>query len=259
MNKTTNSLRCEIVQDLLPLYHDAVVNSVTRNAVESHLLTCESCAQEYRLMMTELPVQPEAEAPSRFAAFAKSVKKKRMITAVVAAALACLILAGGLYLLTQVPMVPMDISDFQIYQTYRYETDGEQYFFLMYTQPLYNTSTAGLYEPVEDQNGTTLAINWRKPIIAHKIGDSNIQIMTTRLHGPDGNYDSLRFNDTVIWSEAENGADPVPSYVYEIHAGSIPGFSYNLSIEGNRLEVFFDDGRVMEWDLDGNLLYDSRP
>lgn len=252
-----NPLKCEIVQDLLPLYCDDVVTSVTRDAVAEHLKSCEACAQEYRLLKTQLPVPSEPETAGRFVSFAKLIKKKRFLTAVAAAVLACILLAAGLYVLTQVPLVPIDASEFQIYQTYRYEVEEEQYFFLMYTQPLYNTSTSGLYETVEDQNGTALVINWRKPIVSSKVADSNIQIMTTRLHGSEGSYDALQFNDTVIWSEAENGSDPIPDYVYHIHEGSPPGFSYNLSIEGNRLEVFFDDGRVMEWDLEGNLLFDS--
>lgn len=257
MSEHQNELRCEIIQDLLPLYHDGVVNSVTHKAVERHLLGCEACAQEYRLLLSDLPVRPEPEAASRFSSFAKAVQKKRVTTALIAAVLACILLAAGLYVLTQVPTVPIDASDFQIYRTYRYEVDGKQYFFLMFTQPLYNASTSGLHKTVEDQNGTALVINWRKPILSSKVADSNIQLMTTRLYGSEGSYDVLRFNDTVLWSEEENGSDPIPDYVHHIHEGSIPGFSYNLDIDADRLEVFFDDGRIMEWDLEGNLLFDS--
>lgn len=254
-----HKLQCEIVQDLLPLYHDGVVNAVTQKAVEAHLEGCESCAMEYRLLKADLPLQTESATGSRFAAFARNQEKKRIVTAVIAAVLACAVLAGGLYVLTQVPMIPISASEYQIYRTYRYEVDGKQYFFLLYTHPLYNSPTSGLYEAEQNENGgdLTMVINWRKPIISAKIGDTGAQIMTTRLHGSDGTYEALRFNDTVIWSEEENGSDPIPSYVYDIHEGSIPGFSYNVDITGNRLEVFFDDGRVMEWDLDGNLLFDS--
>ncbi|MBO4938788.1 MAG: zf-HC2 domain-containing protein [Oscillospiraceae bacterium] len=259
MSDNHRALRCEIVQDLLPLYHDGVVTDVTKQAVEAHLLECESCAMEHRLLMTALPVEPEAaDARSGFAAFAKRIKKKRIFTAIAAAVLACAMLAAGLYILTQVPMIPISASEYQIYRVYRYEAEGEQYFFLMYTQPLYNTTTSGLYEAEPGENGDiTLVINWRKPIISSKVGNTNPQITTTRLHGSDGTYDALRFNNTVIWSEEENGGDPIPAYVYDIHEGSIPGFSYNLDISGNHLKVFFDDGRIMEWDLEGNLLFDS--
>lgn len=255
-----NNLRCEIVNDLLPLYVDGVVNSVTQDAVVAHLETCESCAMEYRLLKAELPtVQSVPSTKSKFSEFAKKLKKRRIVTAIIAAVMACVLLAGGLYVLTQIPMVPISTSEYQIFRAYRYEVDGEQYFFLMYTHPLYNTTTSGLYETEQNENGgdVTMVINWRKPIISSKVGDSNPQIMTTCLHGSDGSYEALRFNDAVIWSEKENGNAPIPSYVYAIHKGSKPGFSYNLDINGNHLEVFFDNGRVMKWDLDGNLLYDS--
>lgn len=251
-------LPCEIVQDLLPLYHDGVVNDVTRQAVKAHLEGCESCAMEHRLLNTDLPVQSEPLAGNRFAAFARKLRKKRIVTAIIAAVLACAVLAGGFFVLTQVPMVPISASEFQFYRTYRYEVDGEQYFFLMYSYPLYNAPTSGLYEVEENQNNSiTMVINWRRPILSTKVSNTNPQIMTTTLHGSDGIYNALRINNAVVWSEEANGHDPIPSYVYDIHEGSRPGFSYNLDISGNRLEVFFDGGRVMEWDLEGNLLYDS--
>ncbi|WP_150268296.1 zf-HC2 domain-containing protein [Paenibacillus tepidiphilus] len=40
----TNTLSCEIVEDLLPLYHDEVCSIATREAVASHLATCSHCA-----------------------------------------------------------------------------------------------------------------------------------------------------------------------------------------------------------------------
>ena len=39
-------LPCAVVKDLLPLYHDGVVNSDTRDLIEAHLEGCESCRNE---------------------------------------------------------------------------------------------------------------------------------------------------------------------------------------------------------------------
>ncbi len=36
MNNESKTLRCEIVEDLLPLYHDGVVNVIAAEAVEEH-------------------------------------------------------------------------------------------------------------------------------------------------------------------------------------------------------------------------------
>lgn len=38
-----NKFTCEIVEDLLPLYHDEVCSADTRKAVDAHLATCPHC------------------------------------------------------------------------------------------------------------------------------------------------------------------------------------------------------------------------
>ncbi len=43
MNKEIKNGECEIVQDLLPLYHDGVCTEKSRRFVEEHLKTCSTC------------------------------------------------------------------------------------------------------------------------------------------------------------------------------------------------------------------------
>ena len=38
-------LPCEMIQDLLPLYHDGVCSEVSKTVVQEHLKGCESCAK----------------------------------------------------------------------------------------------------------------------------------------------------------------------------------------------------------------------
>ena len=45
----------DIVQDLLPLYHDGVCSDKSRAAVEEHLKTCEDCRAALTAMDAPLP------------------------------------------------------------------------------------------------------------------------------------------------------------------------------------------------------------
>ena len=54
-NNYINELDCEIVEDLIPLYHDKAVSEKTKNAVENHLKGCNSCKAEYGLYLKEVP------------------------------------------------------------------------------------------------------------------------------------------------------------------------------------------------------------
>ena len=256
---TESSLRCEVVQDLLPLYHDGVVNPVTADAVEKHLEACESCAAEYRLLNSQLPA-PESDTKSLFSAFASRMKKKRVRASICAAIAACALLAACLYVLTQVPLVPIPVSDMPVIRAYRYEMDGNEHFFLLYQRKFYTTPTSGKYieESVENGADQTLLVKWRKPVISSTINERfhHDLLLTSFTEGP---FDTLKFNDTVIWSEAENSNDPVPEYVYAFAeiVEEEGGVSYDLDLEQNTLRIHSQDGRVREWNLEGNLLYDS--
>ena len=46
MNKHSYD-KCEIVQDLLPLYYDDACSTVSRQLVEDHLKTCQKCQRTY--------------------------------------------------------------------------------------------------------------------------------------------------------------------------------------------------------------------
>ena len=262
MNDCQNDLRCEIVNDLLPLYVDGVVNTVTRDAVAAHLETCESCAMEYQSLKTELPTgQAELSPKSKFSEFAKKLKKKRIVTAVIAVALACAILTSGFYVLTEIPIVAIDASEYTIYQVYRYEADGQKYFFILYSRPLYDGPGNGkLYAEEDHATGElTYVIKERKTILSSKVGETPPQFMNTVRHYDEGNYTALKICDTVIWSDAENGDDTVPGYVYAIHENAMQGIGlgYDINIDGNYMKLHFENDHIMQWDLDGNLLYDS--
>lgn len=48
-------LSCEVIRDLLPLYHDGVCSNESKIIVEEHLAGCEGCKAELEAMNHALP------------------------------------------------------------------------------------------------------------------------------------------------------------------------------------------------------------
>lgn len=55
------NISCEIIKDLLPLYHDDVCSKDSKDMVEEHLQQCESCRNELQIMDNELPITSRTE------------------------------------------------------------------------------------------------------------------------------------------------------------------------------------------------------
>ena len=53
----------DIVQDLLPLYHDGVCSEKSRAAVEEHLKACETCRAALAAMDAPLPGAEKEAGP----------------------------------------------------------------------------------------------------------------------------------------------------------------------------------------------------
>jgi len=66
-------LPCELIQDVLPLYHDNVCSETSRKLVDSHLETCEKCTQVLKGMAVDIEM-PKLQADE--AKPLKSIKRK---------------------------------------------------------------------------------------------------------------------------------------------------------------------------------------
>lgn len=49
-------ISCEIIKDLLPLYHDGVCSNETKAMVEEHLTYCDHCKAELQTIEDALPI-----------------------------------------------------------------------------------------------------------------------------------------------------------------------------------------------------------
>ncbi len=87
------NVSCEIIKDLLPLYHDGVCSNETKAIVEEHLTQCESCKAELAEMDDALSVSGIEQNMSEAEAVEKLSKrwKKGMIKSVLEGALFTLI------------------------------------------------------------------------------------------------------------------------------------------------------------------------
>ena len=84
---------CHIIRDLMPLVLDRVASDESREAVETHILSCAECRKQYDGMKSGLPEETRAEyeeEQKQFTDALKAVRKKKIRRRICAAALAAL-------------------------------------------------------------------------------------------------------------------------------------------------------------------------
>lgn len=260
-------LPCDIVRDLLPLYHDNIVSDLTHAAVEKHLSWCAPCQEEYRALCLDLSADqtPVLSTKEKFALTMKKAKKKNIIRTALIAALSCTVLLGSGYVLTQVPLVAADQSGIELVRAYRYESGGKTKFFLLYEFPIYFAPTYGSLDITHDGGAYTLDFDWKIPVIASKAPDNHKSESTWcgsigTASGEDP-CTELYFGDHLIWSEAENGSAEVPAYVYayEDMMNDNGLVTWESDLDAGYLGGEYEDGRRVFWTLDGELVYDEYP
>ena len=112
-------MNCDIIQDLLPLYHDGVCSAASQAAVEDHLASCKTCREALSALDAPLPEKQKAAADDAAAVrkiskeWARSKWRARLRGAAVAAVL-CGFLTGGWQLLANVNWLPVDNGDIEI-------------------------------------------------------------------------------------------------------------------------------------------------
>lgn len=259
MNET--KLNCEIVRDLLPLYHDKVVSEATETAVSAHLSDCADCAMEFLKLKAELPEEKETAPKKKFADLLRTRRKYRILTMVTAVILLCGLLLGGFFLQAQLPVVPFH-DDVVIERIYRYETEKEYKYFMIVTHPLYG----GMQIKPEaqtlgdaDTSLNILYLNFTKPLISFRFGtESRILFIDGGYEtSPDGvirmDYDLVNFGGDPVWSDAWSNEE-VPEYVYAYDEMHETGGGCSLNLEENWIGICIADGEYRYWTLDGTPL-----
>lgn len=98
---SNSNLPCEVIKDLLPLYHDGVCSEESRKLVEEHLATCPACKEEYETLSREEKLIPASENTAGIGKLSaislKQVHRLILWKRVTASALAILVLLAGIF------------------------------------------------------------------------------------------------------------------------------------------------------------------
>ncbi len=101
------SISCDMVIDLISLYHDGAASEDSRRAVREHLRTCPSCAAIYRQYEAELASRrhghiktaiPAVSLGEEYKKLAKVLQKRKMTDTLSATLLTSAAIIGALAL-----------------------------------------------------------------------------------------------------------------------------------------------------------------
>ena len=108
------SVSCEVIKDLLPLYHDSVCSAESRAMVEEHLKGCRSCGEVLNAISDELarPVNmvDEAKPIKAMQNILQKAKKKSVIKGAAITILVFAVLIGGFLGLTEWRFIPVPVD-----------------------------------------------------------------------------------------------------------------------------------------------------
>lgn len=105
-------ISCEIIKDLLPLYHDGVCSNDSRTMVEEHLADCENCKAELQAMDDELPINNaeqnlnEADAVQKLSRRWKKGMNRSLLKGIVIAVIVIALVALLLYSFMDIKFMP---------------------------------------------------------------------------------------------------------------------------------------------------------
>lgn len=110
-------MNCKIIQDLLPLYHDGVCSSESRELVEEHLQECPDCKDVLHTLDEEISLANEVDAAKPMVNIRNRLKQIRwqaLVRGAVTATLVIALLIGAWWTLTQWHFIPIGSEDLQV-------------------------------------------------------------------------------------------------------------------------------------------------
>ncbi len=74
------SLNCDIVKDLVALYHDGVASEASEAEIKAHLKECESCREYYKqyALTTPASLNLNLSGPGNYGELAKHMRIRRL-------------------------------------------------------------------------------------------------------------------------------------------------------------------------------------
>ena len=201
----------DIVQDLLPLYHDGVCSERSRAAVEEHLQTCGVCRAALAAMDAPLPeaektAAEDAAAVKKISSEWKKGKRRARIIGVLAAIVVCAAAAVGIWALTTFTCVPMGSEDYTL-EVYRLESGGvgvhwdfregrETWYALMFRE-----EADGLHYYLERPILRVELFNFEK--YYNRYGDAMFRSWSDDAMETEAIYFGLGEDSVLLWKEGE--------------------------------------------------------
>ena len=275
--KKAEELTCDIVHDLLPLYHDGVISEDTRKQVEEHLAGCKLCSDKLMKLYKKMPDAKLApDSSKRFVSMVKKNKKKRRLI------FACSFIAGmaavctGLYMFLHNAFVfryDPDSFDVHYVEHYRFEDcpysknvrgmhdeNDDHALFLYMRAPFVKNFT------LERENGN-IEMVYTHPALNKDIyaaGDRD-DVFIIPVHAGDKTF-SINGRKICDIGEPKTGEDipeMIKAYHYFNEFNENDGASMNIADPGSEnypsIE-FITDGdpeQRISWDANGNKIEDT--
>lgn len=118
-------LSCDVIQDLLPLYHDGVCSEESRKIVEEHIATCAACKDVLHGLKEET-APDTVDAAKTLNVIQKEWRKgmkKALLKGFITAIMVCAVLFGGFVAATQWRFIEISTVDMEVAEIYQLE-DG---------------------------------------------------------------------------------------------------------------------------------------
>ena len=271
MSDIIRDLPCEVVKDLLPLYHDGVVSSDTGIMVESHLNHCEKCRVELDSICNGDKIEKgiiEYNEKSSFSAFrngVSAIKRKGTIRGVLITALAVAVLLSGFIFLRTNSVIKVPVDQLKIDDVIRYDigTDGGEGLFFTYEMD-WDGGYAVIYNVSKDPKELDIAIKrtafWEKKFTRHQRYCCVLNDFTKE-SADVKTAETIKVNGQVIWTKDQGVTNNPPDYVsalsqFEHHKEDVSPEENTISVDIriDSISAAFEDHHGVKWDKEGNVI-----
>ena len=211
------NLSCDVIQDLLPLYHDGVCSEESKKMVEEHIATCAACKDVLHGLKEETaPDTVDAAGPldAIGKAWEKSTKKA-LVKGLLIAFLVCTTLFASFLLATQWDFIEISTHEMKITEIYQLQ-DGRIIYKLDVPEGVYCRDWKFV-----DKDGC----NYKIPVTS--------LINTTKLQGFKSEleeYQMVDYAEHNAWNKAQ-GLEPVTAWYLGSPNSGTPLLIYEEGME----------------------------
>lgn len=245
---------CEIVLDLLPLYHDNALREETKRFVTKHLDSCDLCRKEYETICQDDFIQEDGDAGLSKKLFDNTMRKVRhrrnLITLIIVLVFWILMCGVGNFLLEQT-VVPVDDSEAHVYEIYSYQHDNYITYYVFYTIPDYIPSESRPTYEIGEDGQIQISFNIKKSFLARNGGEQNGEMWSFDTKGVKSQSGITCGNEEIKIEKIQQA----PKYIENINKDE-NSILYTLLPEENIIILDTPGGHQI-WSLSGKLLVED--